>query len=259
MTHTHDGFSSVDEQHEAQQFIAYLDEADRQPNIIELRRAIAERLDLRPTDALLDVGCGTGTALFELAGSVARAVGVDLSEEMLEVARSRTRPGVELLHADATALPFEDATFDAYRAERIYQHLADPLAALREARRVLAPGGRLVVADPDWGGLLVDLDDDGLLRRALAATLASRPSATVARRLRRLALDAGFGDVAVVPMLSVMSDRETATRMLLSGLIYTDAAAAELGEQLDELRTQLDSREPFLAAVPIFIVSARID
>ena len=259
MTHTHEGFSAVDEQREAEQFVAYLDEADRQPVIVELRRTIAERLDLRPADALLDVGCGTGTALFELAARVARAVGVDLSEEMLEVARSRARPGVELLRSDAAALPFDDGTFDAYRAERIYQHLEDPHAALREARRVLKPGGRLVVADPDWSGLLVDLDDDRLLRRALAATVASRPSATVGRRLRRLALEAGFPDVEIVPFLGVMTDREAVTRMLLTGLVYTDAAAAELGVELDKLRTQLESCEPFLAAIPVFVLSARTD
>lgn len=260
MTHSHDGFSSVDERDDAALFIEYLDEADREPIIVELRQQMAERIAPRDGDALLDIGCGTGTALFELAPRVGRAVGVDLSAEMLAVARLRAPANVELVQADCAELPFDAASFDVYRAERIYQHLAEPRAALREARRVLKPGGRLVLADPDWSGLSVDLDDDSVFRRALGATIAARPTAAVGRHLRRLAIQAGFVDVEVTGVLALMTNRDVANKLLLTGLIFTDAARAEVGEDtLEGLRAELAVREPFLAALPVFIVSARID
>jgi ubiquinone/menaquinone biosynthesis C-methylase UbiE len=115
--------------------------------------ALAGRVTARLADPLLDaVGAGPGTRLLDVATGpgyvAARAaergaepVGLDFSEKMLAHARSRA-PGVEFVHGDATALPFEEASFDAVVAAFLLLHLGAPELGVAEAARVLRPGGR---------------------------------------------------------------------------------------------------------------------
>ena len=107
------------------------------------------RLSLQPTDHLLDIGCGTGTLLrsvIRLYPSVT-AVGIDLSPAMLAVARPNLPPTVQLLPADATALPFRAHTFDIAVSSSSYHYWPDPVSGLQEIARVLRPAGRLVITD----------------------------------------------------------------------------------------------------------------
>lgn len=115
--------------------------------------ALVGRVTSRVAEPLLDaVGAGPGTQLLDVAtgpGYVATAaagrgvepVGLDFSETMLGHARSRS-PGVEFVRGDATALPFEDESFDAVVAAFLLLHLGTPERAVAEAARVLRPGGR---------------------------------------------------------------------------------------------------------------------
>jgi ubiquinone/menaquinone biosynthesis C-methylase UbiE len=111
--------------------------------------AVARRVadDLRDRTAVLEVGAGTGLVTVEVARTVARFVATDLSPEMLAVLRERlTRAGfsnVQVREADALALPFEDGAFDGVILANLLHLLDDPGRALREARRVLRPRGRL--------------------------------------------------------------------------------------------------------------------
>jgi demethylmenaquinone methyltransferase/2-methoxy-6-polyprenyl-1,4-benzoquinol methylase len=97
---------------------------------------------VRPGDRVLDACCGTGD--LALAGREAggRVVGVDFSEEMLARAR-RKAADIDWVHADATSLPFEDASFEAVTVGFGIRNLADLEAGLCELARVLVPGGRL--------------------------------------------------------------------------------------------------------------------
>ena len=116
---------------------------------------------LRPGMRLLDVGCGSGSITVDLGAVVApaEAVGVDIAPAGLDRARALAAaggvPGARFEVASAYALPFPDASFDAAFASAVLEHLADPLAALTEVRRVLAPGGVLGVRDPAYWGLIV--------------------------------------------------------------------------------------------------------
>ncbi|HEU5215515.1 MAG TPA: class I SAM-dependent methyltransferase, partial [Gaiellaceae bacterium] len=99
------------------------------------------RLLGEPDGSLLDVGCGTGSYTAALAELGWDATGVDISEDMLRRANAR---GVRTVHADATSLPFEDASFDAATSVLTNTDLDDLAAAVREVARVLRPGAPLV-------------------------------------------------------------------------------------------------------------------
>lgn len=110
---------------------------------------------------LLDLATGPGYVAGRAVARGAKAVGLDLSEGMLEFAR-RHVPGVEFVRGDVTALPFEDESFNAVTAAFVLLHLAEPERAAAEAARVLEPGGAVaftvwnVPARGRWLGVVVD-------------------------------------------------------------------------------------------------------
>lgn len=126
--------------------------------------------ELRTGDAVLDVGSGPGTITVDLARRVApgRVVGVDASEDVVvrasALAADEGVRNVEFRTGDAYALDFEDGVFDVVHAHQVLQHLARPVDALREFRRVLRPGGLLAVRDVDYGGVIWNPPHVGLAR-----------------------------------------------------------------------------------------------
>jgi SAM-dependent methyltransferase len=158
------GFSDVDASDRAPELVDYLGRAARQ--LATMRNDDYARLRLEPGHAVLDVGCGAGDVCVELAGRVGpsgRVCGVDVSEAMVAAARAAAGQAgreVDLRVATAYSLPFADASFDAVRAERVFQHLDDPGRALTEMVRVTRPGGRVMVFDPDHSQHSVSLETD---------------------------------------------------------------------------------------------------
>jgi len=104
---------------------------------------------------VLDVGCGTGALLFELASDPNRATisGIDASDIYATSARGRTQdPRIAIHHGDACAMPFSDAAFDAALSQLVLQFVPDTGAALAEMRRVVRPGGVVAAAVWNSGG-----------------------------------------------------------------------------------------------------------
>jgi ubiquinone/menaquinone biosynthesis C-methylase UbiE len=101
--------------------------------------------------AVLDLGCGAGNLLERLEGS--RLVGVDLSDTMLAQARKRLggRANVELVKANAEALPFPDAAFGRVVCSEVLEHVLDPKKVVAEIRRVCSPRARVVFTVPNEG------------------------------------------------------------------------------------------------------------
>ena len=117
----------------------------------EVERAMLGLFAGRSIGDLLDVGTGTGRALELMAGSVERAVGIDLNREMLAVARARIEElgltHCQVRHGDVYRLPFAAASFDAVTVNQVLHFVDDPAAVLRETARVMRPGARVVVVD----------------------------------------------------------------------------------------------------------------
>jgi demethylmenaquinone methyltransferase / 2-methoxy-6-polyprenyl-1,4-benzoquinol methylase len=114
------------------------------------RKATREALSLQPGERCLDLGAGTGVSTAELAKSGADVVGVDFSLEMLKHHQDRQVP---LVNADALRLPFADDAFNAVTGSFFIRNVVDLDACLAEIRRVLAPGGRMVLCEvsrPVW-------------------------------------------------------------------------------------------------------------
>lgn len=114
-------------------------------------RLAADAADVAAGGRLVDVGCGPGGVLRVAARRGVRATGVDPSAAMRRLARWSTPPGlrgaIELRDGTAESLPLDDGTADAVVALHSAHHWTDPSAGFGEARRVLVPGGRLVVVE----------------------------------------------------------------------------------------------------------------
>lgn len=106
----------------------------------------AMHLRVRPGGRLLEVGCGTGELLDGARGLGWTVTGVDFDPAAVAVARRR---GLDVREGDLAAQRFPDGAFDAVAMFHVFEHVPDPPALLAECRRILAPGGRLVVATPN--------------------------------------------------------------------------------------------------------------
>ena len=109
-------------------------------------RRLAAQAVVQPGDRVLDACCGTGDLAIACARAGGVVTGLDFSERMLDRAR-RKGPGLEWVHGDALALPFEDTAFDAATVGFGVRNLDDLEGGLRELARVLKPGGRLAVLE----------------------------------------------------------------------------------------------------------------
>ncbi|MFI6697488.1 methyltransferase domain-containing protein [Streptomyces sp. NPDC050509] len=244
--------------------IAYLDRVAATDLGRSYKGRMLDELDIRPGQTALDLGCGPGTDLASLAQAVTETgtvIGVDHDQATVDAARDRTagRHAASVRLGDLHDLPLPDHTADRARTDRVLQHVADPAQSLREIHRVLRPGGRLVMGEPDWDTLTVD-HPDSVLSRAYTQYVTDKAvrNSRIGRQLPRLATAAGFTVPSVIPITPVFRDAEAADKIL--GLERTTRRAVAAGYLTEEAAGRwLDhlSTGPFLAAVTFYIVVAQ--
>ncbi|HXA96051.1 MAG TPA: methyltransferase domain-containing protein [Candidatus Dormibacteraeota bacterium] len=119
----------------------------------EALQRLVEACGAGPSDSVLDVACGGGLVVCALARVVRRAEGIDITPAMLDRARAlAAEKGLTNTHwrqGDVLPLPYPDASFSIVTSRFTFHHFQDPLAVLREMKRVCAPGGRIAVVDTD--------------------------------------------------------------------------------------------------------------
>lgn len=231
------------------------------------RTIVREALRASPGERIVDVGCGPGfycAELLEEVGPSGSVVGVDGSAAMLALAARRctAHDNIELRAGDATALPVQDASFDAGLSVQVQEYVSDVTAGLGEIHRVLRPGGRVVVFDVDWATLSVHSEnsaltdrvlrvwDEHLAHRSLPRTLASRLRSVGFHRVRMSAhpfvtldFDRDSYGAALVPFIAAF----VAGR---SGVTAQDAREWEAGQR------ELGSRGEFYFAITQFCFTA---
>ena len=167
---------------------------------------------LAPGLTLLDVGCGPGSVTIDLAARLApgEVVGVDTSAVVVEIAQKAAADAgadnVSFQVADAYELPFADDAFDVVHAHQVLQHLTDPIAALREMRRVTRPGGVVALRDADYAGMTWYPQSNGLdewLALYHEVTQANEADANAGRKLLSWVREAGFDPDGIVPSAGV--------------------------------------------------------
>ena len=233
---------------------------------------------LGPGMSLLDAGCGPGTVTTGLARTVSpgNVVGLDAAPGVLEHARGHAQEervdNVTFIAGDVYALDFPEGAFDVVYANQLLQHLADPVRAISEMRRVLKPGGLLAVRDADYATMsphpkFPEFLDWNELYHRVAYRNPAEPDA--GRTLPAWVRAAGFLEVEIHPNVVAMDGEEAriwgrswSQRILYSG-IAEQALEHGLAEQSDLERisrgwaTWAESDQPFFMFTQIAVLATR--
>lgn len=258
------GFTSVDSQPEPRDWVGVLDRLAAEPFHVAYKAALRDLLAPRAGHRYLEVGAGTGAhAAAVAAGSGAEVVAVDAARTMAAECRARGLGPVAV--ADAHDLPFRTDGLDGAWSDRVLQHLADPGRALDELVRVVRPGGRVVLADPDYGTQALDVatgsDVAAKVLRFRADVLLR--NGTLAHRHAGLLAARGCADVTVRAHTLVARDPHMADNVM--GLRSWADTAADRGyltpAQAREFERGFDravAAGTFTYAVTYFLTAASV-
>ena len=158
-------FSNIEAEADVGPWIKTLDRVRAHPFYRAYKQRVAELLALESGDIAVEVGCGTGADALAASELGARIVGLDFSPRLLDEASKRGLPWV--VAGDAHHLPLATGSVEAYWADRALQHIENPRLALSEAARVVRPGGRIVVVDPDYSTQELAFPDPTLAQSVL--------------------------------------------------------------------------------------------
>jgi ubiquinone/menaquinone biosynthesis C-methylase UbiE len=256
-------FGKIDQTGDPDSFVRFLDAACAAESFQAYKRQLLEWMNLRPGGRALDVGCGTGDDVRDMAqvvGSSGLVIGVDNSAAMIEEARRRAGglSNVEFRLGEGTALPFADGSFDATRADRTLMHVPDVRQVLTEMIRVTRTGGRVVVFEVDFETAVIDTPDRVVARKIIHTWCDGFGDGWLGRRMPGLFADLGLKQLQVVPhtlMLTpalalVIMGRATAEKAVQMGTVAPGEAESWLAH-LDELQ----QRGKFFATVTGFLVA----
>jgi SAM-dependent methyltransferase len=222
-------------------------------------RECVDRMLGTPCAIGVDVGCGSGAVVAALGERGVPAIGVD--PDLATVRRAAARfPGGRYQVARPAHLPFRTGSLGWYRACQVLQYSDDPAGLLGEARRVVAAGGRIVLADRDLDTWAMDADDEAMTRILVRGLASALPNSRAGTRAVAMLLDAGFVEarVRLVPLVydrlaPVLADyvRPAVHLAVSSGTVSPETARAWLA---DQQRRSATGR--FLMTMSMFVTTA---
>lgn len=182
---------------------------------------------------LLDCGCGPGTITVQFASHLdhGQVTGIDANETHVKIATNNAKKkqltNIDFVHGNLYSIPFPDNTFDAAFAHTVICNLHDPVAALKEMKRVVKPGGIIAAREPDYYSSIIYPEDQRIFRGlgALAQAQTGYSDSTIGRKLRQVFHDAGLGNNQVsasCDYYSSKSELEKIAHYLQSQVIAPD-------------------------------------
>lgn len=241
--------------------IEYLDTLRSLPEVQAFKQVSYDLLAIKSRQKLLEVGCATGEdvrTLAERVGEKGQVVGIDIDAHMIEVAKQRTDNQtlpITLQQGDAEQLDFADHSFHGCRAERLLHLLDNPLRALQEMVRVVRPGGRVVVGEPDWATLVLYPPGPSID----ISVFEFDASMTIGRQLPSLFNQVGLQVLKIVPVTCVITDFALANQVFHLKLQILSAVERGKIPQADALEWLINLAEStqkraFFSAMTGFIV-----
>lgn len=232
-----------------------LEARGRHPYFLKMLHEYLDAMRIDAAASVLDMGCGTGVAARAIAarqGFTGKVVGIDLSPHLAAAAtRLAKETGaagrLEFRTGDTRKLNIADAQFDVVVAHTLVSHVVNPLTVIKEAARVVKPGGKVAIFDGDYASLTFDQEDPVKGEKddaAIIASLVTNPR--VMRQMPRLLRAAGLKLTAVFPYVlaevgkadfwasGVEAYRRFAAQSGQMSKEYADAWAARLVKDADE-------------------------
>jgi len=195
-------FTQPDHSGDPRYFIKFLEMVDRLPGADDVRARSYRQMRIGPGSAVLDAGCGIGTAVRELSnlvGPKGSASGLDISDAMITEARARAsgRANVEFSTGNVCDMPYPDQSFDAVRTERVMLYLPSREKAVSEMIRVTRKGGRIVISDTDIESTAITGKDRLQTRKITSLIADTFVNPNSGRELYGLLQHCGLADVKV--------------------------------------------------------------
>jgi len=250
---------------------AFLEERSRTPDMLAVNQKLCETVVAKPGERLLEVGSGSGIICRMLAPRLqpgGQIIGVDISPEMTAEAQKYARAegidsGITFETCRAESLPYPNACFDSAIAARLLLHADEPENVLRAMKRVVKPGGRVIVMDWDFDTVTVDHPDRDFTRHLLNWRSDHHGGNNWSgRQLWRRMREAGFHDLSEHPWVSVVHDEDDGLTQSLwrAAQVACEAGAISSVEQNDwvnELKNRIHAGT-FFASIVYFIVMGTV-